>query len=487
MGFNKGAINLAFISYTVAYVISVISCLLKGCIKNIYDSVIKGSCVLYVLIATYLIKIYGTAMIDEFVSIIYGTNYEEFKEFIATYFVKNSTLILIVIIIFFIVCLDFILKRIKINRNNTRICIVVFILLFSFFLTMRRSVYLCELFPGNIMKVINYDVKELVLTNPEIEYIEEVFPENVIIIIGESFSKSHSSLYGYEKETNPKLRGLQEDSLLTVYSKVSSPATHTIDCFKCIMSSYKPEYGNKVAWNECATLPEVLNSSGYTTNWVSSQSKYGVHDNIVTKYANLCSKSEFVGDKYLGGSKKDYDEGVIEVAKPLINSGPKNVYFFHLIGSHFSFKMRYPSHFSKFKENDYVHKPKNQRKWLAEYDNSILYNDSVVSEIINLFIDKDAVVLYFSDHAIDVFESTNDYVGHAIPNSDKSRKIASAIPFMIYTSPEFVRKFPKKVEMIRQSVNNEYRTDDLMYTVMDLIGIRIKGETLKGKSLFQLE
>ena len=38
-----------------------------------------------------------------------------------------------------------------------------------------------------------------------IEHVEAKDNLNLILVIGESFSKYHSSLYGYEHKTNPKL------------------------------------------------------------------------------------------------------------------------------------------------------------------------------------------------------------------------------------------------------------------------------------------
>ena len=69
-----------------------------------------------------------------------------------------------------------------------------------------------------------------------------------------------------------------------------------------------------------------------------------------------------------------------------------------MMGSHFDYAMRYPKEFAHFSEKDYASQPQDHRATLAAYDNSILYNDYVVAQIINLFKDRDAVVIYLPDH-----------------------------------------------------------------------------------------
>ncbi len=100
------------------------------------------------------------------------------------------------------------------------------------------------------------------------------------------------------------------------------------------------------------------------------------------------------------------------VGKDAVHNGNKCV-FYHLMGQHEAFQSRYPKAFERFKAKDYLTFPEHQREVLAAYDNATLYNDYVVSSIIDLYKDKDAVVFYFSDHALDVFDTDPDFFGHA--------------------------------------------------------------------------
>ena len=165
------------------------------------------------------------------------------------------------------------------------------------------------------------------------------------------------------------------------------------------------------------------------------------------------------------------------------DSKDNKFFCFHLMGSHSDFKKRYPESFKRFINDDYAEKPSNQHLFLAEYDNSILYNDYVVHEIMNLFHDKEAIVFYFSDHGFDVYESSSNHIGHAIKTDPNSVEIGKKIPFMIYTSPKYKKNFPEKVEMIKKTLNKSYNTRNLIFTIMDVVGIKFKDGSENMESL----
>ena len=65
-------------------------------------------------------------------------------------------------------------------------------------------------------------------------------------------------------------------------------------------------------WYECTTLIEALQALGYQVNWISNQSKVGMHENIVGRFADLCDYQAFCGDKYSGSLRgKVLDEELL--------------------------------------------------------------------------------------------------------------------------------------------------------------------------------
>lgn len=309
-------------------------------------------------------------------------------------------------------------------------------------------------------------------TSPKIEKNNQQ-PENIVIVIGESFSKSHSSLYGYHFQTNPLLEEYVKDSSLIVYSNVTSDVTTTIESFQRIMSTFS----GSGTWYECTTIPELITLCGYKSTWISNQSKAGLADNVVSHYAELCDDVFFVGNRFSAGMRKSFDEEVLEPLSYRVRSNEgKNVYIVHLMGSHEAFNKRYPSDFSRFEETMYSEFPENQRKTLSEYDCSIRYNDKVVSDIFSLFSGKEAIAFYFSDHALDVFESSDNYCGHSILGNNASVYYGKQIPYMVYMSEQFKRNYSNLYVKIRDASMDNMSTSDFVYTLLEVMGCTLSVE-----------
>lgn len=426
--------------------------------------------------------------VDMFAAIL-ATNYSEAYEYLITY-VKAEILFYILCGVSLLLLIFYKLSSLKFKLNiiSQLILFLLVILSVSVIVTNPKKVgrvNVVRLFhQGMTPDLKEYRQNPLVVKNNN-------SPRNIVMIIGESFSKSHSSLYGYGKRTNPMLATMFSDSVLYVFKNITSVHTGTTPNIKAIMSSYKDEYSDSIQWYKCLNIIDVMGCSGYKTRWISNQSKRGLADNEVGRYAELCDVESFVGDKYSGMNRRDLDEELLPfIEEHLKDSLNKNFFVIQMMGSHSAFKMRYPKSFERFVAVDYdaTHNrlSTENKQLLAEYDNSVLYNDSVVYEIMQRFADEEAVVFYFPDHALDVFESSDDYIAHAKPGDELSEYYGKQIPFMVYTTENFRNKFPQIEQRIKAAVDVPYRTDSVMYTIMDVAGVEtVDGVSYSHKSLFK--
>ena len=460
-------------------------------VRGIYKAFLLVIGIIYFAINFGMIYLYQKTVnliSKDVLAAIFATNNEEVLEYFSTY-ITIDIVVFTLFAIALLLIIFYALNRVSLKmRFVPRFLLFVFIL-FSFVVSVCKYKQILDF---NVLWSLTYSVPDLnkYKQNPVVS-VDRELPDNIAIILGESFSKSHSSLYGYDKNTNPKLAAMVADSVLKIYSNASSYARNTIPCVKSIMTSYTDECADSINWYECLTLIEIMHNAGYTTHWISNQSKRGLYDNEVGRYAELCDVEQFVGDENAGMSRNNYDEELLPLLDTLLCGNiDKRFFVIQMMGSHSAFKERYPTAFSKFSADDYAgiypQLSTSKRQLLAEYDNSILYNDSVVYEIIQRFSNREAVVLYFSDHGIDAFQSSNEYIGHAVAGNKDSEFYGRQIPFMVYTTEKFKEKYPQIEEKMWQAVDVPYRTDSIMYTIMDVAGIEtVNGVSYKIKSLFK--
>ena len=344
----------------------------------------------------------------------------------------------------------------------------------------------------------NYDIpdeSEINLVHPTITFIDnQQIPLNVVLIIGESFARNHSSLYGYKQITNPCLSEIKNSSLLYTFDSIDSPASTTALALKYTLSTYnKDDNSVGTKWYEYPSIIELMQACDFDCYWFSNQAKNGQHNNIGRFYSSKCKQYWFLTQKDNPAYDKvllpAYDQILVDSSYIFIQSLPKdshNFIIYHMLGSHFEYDKRYPEEFSKFKDNDYLSCPQNQRSCLSSYDNSILYNDYVIEQIINLYKDSETLIIYLPDHGHDVYCSSRDYCGHGKINNPISYSVGVEIPFMIYASSLYQEKHPETMQRIkyRQDHPKAWNSDDLPYLIMDLIGVKeVNGEDVKLKSV----
>lgn len=265
------------------------------------------------------------------------------------------------------------------------------------------------------------------------------------------------SLYGYQKETNPLLKQLEKEGNLYKFTDTISPHSHTIPVIKKLFTFCN--YESTKEWYNYNNIIDIMNKAGYNTYWFSNQESSGIYGNIA---AALASKAKTTIFNKIRDSEdnvaESYDEEIVVKSKKYINTN-KNFIVYHLMGTHSSYKNRYPSSFDKFK---------NKKNKVAEYDNAVLYNDYVINKIITEFKNKEAIIIYVSDHGEEVLDFRN-FIGHT--ENNPSRYMIE-IPFLIYVSDKFKENYPEIINKIETSLNNPYMTDDLIHTILDITQIK---------------
>lgn len=459
--------------YLLTYLIVIICGLLKGGLYKALKWILLALGVINLIADTCVHSITHISFTGDIVAIILGSNATEASEFLPMYFNREviSFIIACLVLVFLILLLE---KR---NRRpvDVRLSILMTIVLIAGLglVCIRQSRNWEGLFLFKIGLFAKYE-KPVDLaqyrSDPDIVTTGER-PDNIVLIIGESLSKNHCSLYGYKLETTPLIDSLYDNSDILKFNNIRSAYTNTVASFKSMMSTYR--YGSDNTWYKNIFMADIAESGGYESYWISNQSSAGIYDNVVSTIARLSDHTIWAGEKGRGITKVDLDECLIpEIDTVLENSNQKKLIIIHLMGQHESFATRYPESFSHFSEKDYMDHPENQRKTLCSYDNAVLYGDYVVKTIFDQFKDKEAIVLFFPDHSIDVYESDPTYIGHARNTNTISFEVSSNIPFIVYPTESYKNHFPDMVEKLRNAVDKNFNTEDIIYTFMDLANVK---------------
>ncbi len=307
-------------------------------------------------------------------------------------------------------------------------------------------------------------------TRPSVTITDPAQPPLVVWIIGESLTSHHCSLYGYAKPTNPLLQKKVDEGEALLFTGVKAADLHTQQAFQLMMSTYAKGAAAGTTWYEMPALPDIAKAAGYRTHWISNQSKKGLYDNIVSQYADLCDTTVFIGNMFGGCNRTTVDGELLPVVQHMLaQPSAKDFYVIHLMGCHQSFKMRYPAAFAHFKASDYADYPACQREKRATYDNSVRYNDYIVSTLMDMVRHREAVVVYAPDHGLDIFESDPNTAGHGNPANPVSSKAGHDIPFLIYTTETYRQRHPDIVQRMKASVDRSFDMEDAPYLMMDLM------------------
>ena len=468
ISFYKKILKFSFSFLDFFMLILGIALILTFCNKKIKEIVLK---ILFYtafpifIVELFLLKTFRTKVNSSVMQILLETNKNEAFEFIETYFNIKQCLIFLFAVFFIIVFIKFIYKKIDIfdtifRYKILKIIFIVYPLIKIFSITLDLEIFNLERVyistKWSIESIKNYRDIEVNLDKNNVKILTNNSQiRNIVFIIGESTTRNHMSLYGYKQETNPLLKKLEKEGNLYKFTDVITPHSTTILSLQKVLTFYN--YESCKEWYQYNNIIDIMKKAEYKTYWFSNQEAFGAFGNVA---ATLGNRSSLIIFNSLIEYADSYDEQIVDIAQKELNksSSDKNFIVYHLLGTHNTYKNRYPKSFDKFKTK--ISK-------IGEYDNAILYNDYVINKIISNFKDKEAIVIYMPDHGEEVYDF-RDFVGHS--NDNVSRYMVE-IPFLIYTSDKFKEKYPEIVKRIEKSLDNPYMTDDLIHTILDIADI----------------
>lgn len=406
--------------------------------------------------------------------IILNSNIDELIEFLRL-FVDFNTILITIFYLIPLLWLNKIVKEFELFfertglSRNTKLSVVLISMLTFMFLKVTRltdqnlyyvSAKACLNYYKDLVQVKNFE-KAFNEQKLNIRFNGKYDTNTFVIIIGESTTRHHMSLYGYYRNTSPELEKLKSE--LNVYNDVITSSTSTAKSLSKSMTMANYEYPEKQL---AMPITRLFNKAGFKTFWISNHSAVFSSRSILPRITNQ-AQVEFHNTKEMILKTVKHDGELLPKFDEALNDSSKNkVIFLHLIGTHFEYVNRYPKEYDFFHDiPKTIFKSREAYTAINTYDNAVRYNDYIVSEVIKkakLKV-KNGYVMYFSDHGEEVFQS-KPFFGHF---EEKPTRNTFEIPFLMWYSDDF--DFPEDFKFMP---NVSYMTDDLWHSIVHISSIK---------------
>lgn len=291
--------------------------------------------------------------------------------------------------------------------------------------------------------------------------------QTMVLVIGESTNSKRMSLYGHTRKTTPQLDNMRSE--LLTYADVISPRPSTIEALQQVLTFADQQNPN--VYLTKPTLINMMRQAGYKSHWITNQQTQTKRNTLLLTFSQQADKQVYLNNNRIQNSSQ-LDDGVLEPFKKALSesNGPTFIVV-HLLGTHRKYNYRYPENFKQFTDRtgmpDWV--PEEHVEEYNDYDNAILFNDYVVSSLINILKEtsKNSSLVYFSDHGEEVYDTEGElFCGR---NEGKPTPAMYTIPFMAWLSPKWQKNHP--IQAIQDTLNNPYQTSDFIFSWADLAGI----------------
>jgi len=301
------------------------------------------------------------------------------------------------------------------------------------------------------------------------------WPTTVVLVIGESTTRVHMGLYGYARDTTPKLSSIKNE--LMVFDNVFASRPNTIESLEQVLTFANQAHPE--LYKTTPSLIAMMKQAGYKTYWITNQQTLTKRNTMLTTFAKQADEQVFLNHAR-SQNAYSFDEKVLApFAEKLLKKDEKKLIIVHLLGTHMKYAYRYPVDYDFFKNakgiSDAISADAAKVTLVNEYDNAIRYNDYIVHSLIEQLKQStnsatQGLLVYFSDHGEDVYDSApHEFKGR---NEGAPTYPMYAVPLIIWHSPNWQSVQQLSDPAIR---NRQYDNADFIHTWSDLIGLSYDG------------
>ncbi|MDB5838192.1 MAG: phosphoethanolamine transferase [Herminiimonas sp.] len=307
-------------------------------------------------------------------------------------------------------------------------------------------------------------------------------PEIVIMVIGESSRYDRWSVNGYRRETNPLLGA--EANLVSLSDVITSVSATRLSV--PVLMSRKPATQSLKAGFSEKSFITAFKEAGFKTWWLSNQMSFGKFDTPVSVFAQEADVRQFAN---LGSvsRKSNYDEVLLEpLTMAMRDPAPRKLIVLHTLGNHWNYSHRHPREYDKWQPSLYgidrpaYTSPKLKTPINNSYDNSILYTDWFLSQVIGSLKSSGKLtsLMYISDHGQTLYDGSCNLAFHG-----HNTQYEFHVPALVWYSDLYRAAYPGKIERLNHNRRAKLSTENIFHSLLDMADIRYPAEQLE-RSLF---
>ena len=321
-----------------------------------------------------------------------------------------------------------------------------------------------NIFPFNVLENIYRSVNEFVqvrryptssadfkfdVKNHKVGDHREIY----VMVIGEASRAANWQLYGYDRQTNPLLSA--EDDVV-VYKNVVTQSNATHKSVPLILSSVSADNHSEI-YNRRGIV-QLYKEAGFRTLVISCQApNRGLGE-------MMCDEADQTVD--MNGL---HDGAMLEPLRRAIEADTSDLFVvLHTYGSHFNYRERYPNEFSYFTPDDDVSISKNNRERMVNaYDNSIIYTDWFLSEVIGTLRETNVctAMFYCADHGEDLYDDSRASFLHSSPTIPYYQTHVACLGWY---SQEWQSLYPEKAAAAKANTMAPATTHSVFHSVAQL-------------------
>jgi heptose-I-phosphate ethanolaminephosphotransferase len=302
--------------------------------------------------------------------------------------------------------------------------------------------------------------------------------ETYVLVVGESARRPNFGLYGYGRDTTPLL---SKTSNLLAFRDVVSQDAQTKVSVPLILTRGSIENLQRAAREK--SIITLFHDVGFRTYWLSSQQRE-IAMAAISQYTDEADVVRFF--------ERQHDIVLINAMREILtregDRQQKRFFVLHTLGSHFNLTSRYPREFARYPDGIgagiKASSVTNHVELINACDNSILYTDYVLSQLIDLLRERPGpnAMLYVSDHGDNLRDDGRNLFGHAHNN-----EYDLPIPLLFWYSDDYARQFPDNIATARLNLTHPLSTRSVFYSLAQMAAISMNDEDLSRLSVFSAD